>query len=968
MKPFLKQVAEHYLTSGVLAEHCFVFPSRRSMVFFKKYLSEIVADAGKGPLLAPLMMTVSDFFEKSSPLVKADRICQLLTLYECYRRLYPGAESLDEFIFWGDVILGDFSDVDKYMADPKSLFTNVADLKAIEDSYSYMTDVQKEAIRRFVKHFDGGIGYAGDGRTDVKQNFSRIWNILLPLYNDFHAALQEQGLSSEGHLYRTLAIRCAETPVADILAERFPRTKKFVFVGLTAPNACEKAVFRKMKDASLAEFCWDYSGDMIKDPENKSSFFISQYVEQFGQAFRIDPEGLETPRFNVVKVPSAVGQTKILPQLLDGYAEDDCAVVLPDENLLFPLLDSIPQSVGAVNVTMGCPMNSSGLYSLMRDICRMQLHMRVLPTGVGFYHKQVWDIFSDGLFKQMLQEDEAAQEIIRSVKAVRKYYVPQEDLGAHPLFSLVFRPVIAKQNEPDADQIRAFTDYLAEVVAEFARRMKSSGISSLEMDFAKDYWCSVVRLAKYDLPVLPSTFVKMLDSLLGGVSVPFNGEPLKGLQVMGPLETRLLDFRNVVILSANEGTFPRKSLSSSFVPAQLRKAFDLPTYEFQDAMWAYYFYRLICRAENVWLVYDSRTEGMSSGEESRFIKQLIYHYHLPVTQYVASADLKPLNHETKSVKKTPQIMDAIHHANMSASRLNDYRSCPLKFYYEIVERLGKEDEVSESLDNATLGDVYHNTMRALFMGEQEMLSDKPFDKTDKAGSRGMERVSLAYLREWLGRKEDIRRRIRSFICSQLGTNEVRGRDLVTAKIIERYVLQTIKRDIELLETSKVTFFEVVGLELPLGTTIDGFRFSGYIDRVDRIGDRLRVVDYKTGSDDPECLKVVEGKAEESVDNVFSDDYETRLKYKATFQFYIYDRLLSQSPGFSIGKLDNSMYATQKMFNSPIAVYPLDKDYYEFMGENLSELLAEIDDMSIPFSEATDQKACKYCDFKMICGK
>ncbi|MCQ2135725.1 MAG: PD-(D/E)XK nuclease family protein [Bacteroidales bacterium] len=970
MEPFLKQVARHYMEEGTLERKCFVFPSRRSMVFFRKYLSESVSAGAAGAIVAPMLMTVSDFFEKSSSLRKADRISQLLCLYECYSALYPHAESLDEFIFWGDVILGDFSDVDKYLADPTAVFTNVADLKDLQDDFSHLSPKQREALERFTGYFDRHV--PSKGHTDVKGNFAKVWNILAQLYVDFNESLRSKGLASEGQLYRSLAERCDQTPVVDLLSGRFPHTDKFIFVGLTAPNACEKKVFRKMRDASLAEFCWDYSGDMIKDPKNKSSFFLSKDIKMFGQAFKIDPDGLPDTKFNVVSVSSAVGQTKLLSKLLEGADENQSAVVLPDESLLFPLLDSVPEGVENVNVTMGCPMSSSRVYSLMRDIARMQLHIRMGSDGsASFYHKQVWDIISDGVFKQLTASDEKASAIIAKIKKERKYYIPQEDLQGHPLFDLVFRPVIEDMKLPDAEQIKKFSSYQAQIALFLGSSLKKSDASLLEIDFAKEYYCSLTNLSRYDLAVLPATYVKLLDSLLRSVSVPFNGEPLKGLQVMGPLETRLLDFKNVVILCANEGVFPRRNVSSSFIPSELRKGFDLPTYEFQDAMWAYYFYRLVCRAENVWMVYDSRTEGMSSGEESRFVKQLEYHFHVPLNRYVATSGLSAVAKIEKPLEKGDKYLETLSKARLSASSLSNYLDCPAKFYYRVIKGLKAEKEVAENLDAAMIGNVYHNTMRALYLSKEDMLSSAPFDKLRGGKTKDMERVDAAYLRSWLteGGKKIILDRIKSFICHELGTPEVKGRNLVTARVIEKYVIKTVERDLALLKEQNAAYFEIVGLELPVDAVLGGFKFTGVIDRVDRVGGSLRVVDYQTGKDaDPPALKVAVGHDSAIADKVFSDEYKDRKAVKAVLQFHIYDKMLREKKEFSSEKLHNCMYSALKLLQSPIQFHEVSKDFTKVMDERLNEVFDKIADPATEFTRTSDLEACGHCDYKILCGR
>ena len=982
MKPFLKQVADHFYASGDISRCCFIFPNRRSLVFFRKYLSDAVASSGDNgvPLLAPRMYAMGDFFAAAGGSVQADRITLLLTLYDCYARLNPKAESLDEFIFWGDVILGDFNDVDKYLADPKQLFTNVSDLKDMADDFSYLTETQREAMMSFVKHFKGGYGAVDQDKSKAKNAkvaFAHIWNLLYPLYCDFNRALEEKGLAYEGMIYRKLADRAVNESVADILLETFGRSvESYVFVGLNALNECEKTVMRRMKDAGIARFCWDYSGDMISDPLNKSSFFMSRNVADFGQDFNIDPEGVVRPVFNVVKVPSSYGQTKQVSGILQRTGEvgsgTDCAVVLPDEGLLMPLLNSIPPEVKDINVTMGYPMAYSELWSLMSDISKVQVHASRKGGAWRFYHKPVWDVFSNGLFCRLLDGEgmEKCRERVKRIMQDAHYYIKEDELKGFPLLEVLFTPVVQDMNAADAGQIRAFAEYQQRVISYIAPRLTSIPEMILELDFAKEYWCAVGRLKDMGLKVLPLTYIRLLDSLLSGVAVPFKGEPLKGLQIMGPLETRALDFRNVIIMSCNEGVFPRKNVSSSFIPPELRKGFGLPTYEFQDAVWAYYFYRLVTRAENVWLLYDSRTEGLKNGEESRYIKQLRYHFGVELNEYVADAEPgMPLGRD-KIVEKTPEMMGKIMSLSYSPSTIQNYISCPMKFYYTSVEKLKKEQEVAEIMDSGMIGTVYHNTMWALMTSEETMLSPEPMDKLKNDLINEEYKITKDYLKSWIGRQEDIKTKVETLMCQEMGVDEVTGRNLVISSVIVRYVTETLKRDIELLDKRGEDHFTIIGLERKCSVDMYGLRFYGVMDRVDRIGGGgpIRVVDYKSGSDDPSSLATEASLAEDVVEAIFSSDYDERKPHKAVLQFFIYDKMLEAAGMVRTDDVVNSMYATSNLFVSAPGVYGMEKEFADMLDKRLSALLAEICDPQVPFTMSEDIKACTYCDFRMICGR
>ena len=952
MKPFLKQVADHYYRSDNISERCFIFPNRRSMVFFKKYLSENAAsDLSAVPFKVPQMLTINDFFAKASGLKIADRITLLIELYRCYKKLNPKAESLDDFIFWGDVILGDFDDVDKYLVDPRQVFANIADFKQIQDTFSYLSDRQREALETFAGHFKE--------TSAVKESFLQIWNIMYPLYEDFNSLLEANGTAYEGMIYR----RLSKDP--EMLLSRLPASS-YVFVGLNALNECEKTVLTMLKHRGMAEFCWDWTGGMAADPKNKASFFMQKNVVDFPQAFGLEEQGHDVPEFNVLSVPSSYGQVKHLEHILEQVSDPsgkETAVVLPDESLLIPLLNSVPESVRDINVTMGYPLSASVVFVLMSDIARMQMHMRRKDNGWQYYHKHVWDILSNGLLD--------CKENADAVRKAGKFYIPQEDLEGHPLLKLIFRPVLTDLSSTDPDQTDAFAAYLQEILSGIVPLISDDDDSAIELEAAKTYYTAVNALRTMRLEILPSTFVRLLETLISGASVPFKGEPLKGMQVMGPLETRALDFRNVVVLSCNEGMFPRRSVSSSFVPPELRKAFYMPTYEYQDSVWAYYFYRMISRAEKVWLVYDSRTEGLKRGEESRYIKQLKYHYGLPLKQYVAHADLTTFEKEDDRVVKTGEIMDVINSMTYSVSAIQNYVFCPMKFYYQSILKIKKDEDVAESLDSRMIGNVYHNTMRALYFGAEAMQSDDPFEKMDVQPDKGVDEISVGYLEEWLSedRLDIITAKVESLMKAELNVDEIRGRDLVVRTVIVRYVLETLKKDVLLLQKVGADSFGIIGLEKKVWADICGCRFFGVVDRIDSVvPGTVRLVDYKSGADSPSVLAVTDETAEAVVSRIFDGTFQQRKDFKAALQFHVYGRMLKQAGIAEEGRMYSSLYSTSDIFRNVPAMFPESLTYSRLMDERLDGLLAELKNVEVPFERTRDTDACKYCDFKMICGR
>ncbi len=1005
MKPFLKQVAEHYLALGDISGRVFVFPNVRASLFFRKYLSELVSMSGR-PLLAPEIVTVSDLFLKGADLRCADRVSLLVELYRCYssalERRGHRAETLDEFIFWGDVILNDFNDIDKYLVNARDIFANISDLRNIQDDYSWLSETQRRAIEAFVSHFR-----AEDGRLKVdmssdhpapKESFLRIWDLLYPIYVEFNESLRSRGLAYEGMIYRQVA----RTGISG--------DSRYVFVGLNALNECEKELLTLLQKEGRAEFCWDYSSTMIRDPHNRSSFFMEDNVKRFPQAFTPDEgETLSPPAVNLLSVPSSVGQAKRLPDILrslaggedlSGFDAEDTAVVLPDEKLLVPLLNSIPPGIAAVNVTMGYPLKNSEVFVFVRALATLQMNVSRRAGEYYFYHKFVEAVFSNNVFRRLCDGDAVwteadaagdagggndfpALDCVKKIGREAKSYVPLADLSGCRLFRMVFSPVLGDDEASSAEASERLADYLLGILELCGRTYALSDEPGVETVFLREYCTKLTRLRDMHLDIKPATFFKTLVRLVSDISVPFAGEPLEGLQIMGPLETRCLDFRNVIVLSANEGVFPRRSVSSSFIPPELRRGFSLPTYEFQDAVWAYYFYRMIQRAENLWMVYDSRTEGVQSGEESRYLKQLQYDYRLKIHRFVTESP--ELTGQTpEPVRKTGEDLEIIRNFAFSASSLKVYLNCPVQFYYSYVRKLKEQQDVLDSMDRSTLGTVFHSLMQQLY-------------SEDGDGRTPRRTVTGDYLRGLLspGGRAAIRERAKSLICENLRSIELRGQDLVTCDIIVQYAVKTISHDLKLLGESGRDSFSVIGLErefvVPFRTGRNEFRLKGLIDRLDSFREGVvRVVDYKTGrvtDDDYRILNPgpASGRDEASpevsqavADKIFAPPQEDADKRgserpEVAFQFYIYNLLLRESSeGRAIvgeRRIENSVYSVARLFdgNGP-GCGALSREFCDRVTERLRDTLDSIADPEESFTHSKSTASCRFCSYRMICGR
>lgn len=971
MTPFLKQVAQHYLAGETdISKMIFVLPSQRAVVFFRKYLADCVGEMGGKPVIAPAAMPVNQFLGSFSDKVQADQLTLTMELYESYseicRERGVECETLDDFLFWGGVILSDFDDIDKYLVNAADLLRNVSDYKGMEDDLSYLTENQRKALEAFLHNFET--------KGPVKMKFARIWDMLGELYVRFNTRLDRKGLTYSGKACREVVRKIEEEGAEAVLHSIYPECGKVVFCGLNALCECEKKILSKLQDLNLAEFCWDYCDDWITNPQNKSSLFLKDFVLQFHNgSFKAEPCG-KHPHFDVISVPSGVGQAKFMHSLLsdqDVAPDQTTAVVLPDETLLQPLLNSLPERVTKVNVTMGYSLGGSSFMSLVSDIAMLQLRLRIKDDQAGFYHKMVWSIYTNNIFNLLCSEPERAA--LAQVKKKRRYYVVGEDLRCGELSSLIFTPVVTDLKTADVSTGKALADYFRKIFNFIGRAIASDEelkkAFALELDFAMESIKSVNLIDDKDLKVLPSTWIGLLLGALRGKSIPLKGEPLSGLQVMGPLETRALDFDRVYILSCNEGVFPRANISPSFVPPLLRAGFGLPTYEYQDAVWAYYFYRLIQRPSNVSLLVDSRTEGLQSGEQSRYIKQLHYHFGADITYKNAFASSSAA--ELKDTEtKTDEDVQKIRQMNFSASMLKQYLECPMAFYYGYVQGLREDDEVEESLGAGSIGNVYHNTMQKLY---------------EAAPGR---RVSIEYL-EGLLKKEcsTIEDTIAGEIISSVSTDQVSGRDLVTQRMIVDWVRRTLIHEIQLLRNAGKMEFELITAEGTLYGDFEGRSLKGRVDRIDSWSpDSVRLVDYKTGKVLKEDIEIDDESAQDIADRIFNVATDNAKRPEIAFQIFFYNLLMetlnirtraadselyARLTDGNVCHVVNSIYSTRAMMTeAPVDVYRNDT-FQKVMKEKLSALFAEMESTQVPWSkhvEGYQDNTCKNCSFKKICGR
>ena len=959
MKPFLYQVASLFYEKwgAEVSRLAFVFPNRRTGLFFQKYLSE-VADI---PLFSPTILTINDLFIQLSGKQSADRISMLFTLYDIYIRQSGSTETFDEFLYWGEMLLNDFDDIDKYMANARMLFSNVTDLREIENDFDFLSDEQIAAIRSFWSSF------YPRGDTPNQQQFLAVWQVLYDLYEEFRATLGAEGQGYEGMIFREVVESMERGESPDLPYEQI------VFVGLNALSVSEERFLAQLQKRKIADFYWDYVSDKVTDPDNKASYFVSRNRKSFPSSMKLPPEEKVKTEIEVIGIPSGIGQAKHVYTLLSDWCKEAemsseealrTAVILPDEHLLIPVLNAIPEQIRRINVTMGYPLAGTPVASLIEYILALQKNVRYIDRNPLFYFRDVLPVLNHRYI--LSTSPEIISSLVKEITENNKIYISHTELGKTPLLEILFTPVTG---------VEAFSDYLIKVLEELNKVMSALSdeeeedapqrTNDLEQEFIFHYFTTVNRMkevmkdARIEMKI--DTFFRLLKRVTDTITIPFHGEPLSGLQIMGVLETRALDFDRLIILSMNEGIFPQRKAANSFIPYNLRRGFGLPTYEHQDSVWAYHFYRLIERASHVSLLYDTRSNGLQTGEVSRFVHQLHYHYEVPmrdklVVYNVSSSKTPPL-----AVPKREDIMrrlDAYRKGGskaISASAINTYLDCPLKFYFSVVEGIREEEEVSETIESDVFGSILHKVMEELykpFQGKMVTVDLLKAIRKDTALLTGA--IARAFASEFF--KTEV---VRSLT----------GQNYLIGEMIRKYVEKILERD------GKLTPFVYIESERKINGLISlsdhsEIRLKGFIDRVDEVRDAIRIIDYKSGSGTTTFS---------SIESLFNKEEKDRAK--AVMQVFMYCWMYAHFTENKGKTIQPGIYYVRSLFSDPFdpSVYHRIErgksekvedfsGYAQAFEEGLRGCLDEIFNPEIPFTQTPTGKACSYCPFKGICGK
>lgn len=933
MKPFLQQVAQlFYQEKGTNIEQTlFVFPSRRASVFFQQYLLEIAEET----FFAPACYTISDFFRLLTPEYESeDKLGLLFRLYRNYKCITGSNESFDSFMSFGEIILKDFNDIDNYLVNAQHLFTNLADLKELDDT-SYLTQEQKAALETY-------LGYISKSDKEFQSQTGEIWSKLYQLYKKFSEELLAEKLTYDGMQHR---IAC-QLPHLSL-----PACDEVVFVGFNALDGATRMLFKRLQEQNIADFYWDYQSEYINDAKNKAHYFMEDNVKNFPSKHTLHLEPLSTPTINMVSVPSSIGQTKYVAQLLKDNVQNptSTAVILANEQLLIPMLYAMPQDA-AVNITMGYPLKQTSVRKLIDDYLLLQ----ITSNEDGFYHTHVEAILNHPYIKKMY-----ATTLNELNPLVHQQLRVQPSLlqAASDDFAFIFSKVDS-------------TKWLEQVEALLC---KLTDINNLDKELVEEARLTLVRLqgllqANSDIDLKPTTLLLLIRKLLMNVTLSFVGEPIHGLQMMGMLETRCLDFNRLIIASFNEGIYPKKDSINTYIPYSIRSHFGLPTTEHQDAVYAYNFYRLIQRANQVYLLYDTRKDNSgTTGEISRFAKQLEYVYRHPDIKKISVNCTSNIQQITPiELKHTEEVrhkvLTFLTENGLSASALNNFISCPLKFYLANIERINFEDTISEELQANQFGTIYHYIMEHLYapFAKKEVLS-VDIDKliNDKKQIDHLTQCAYVATLYKLRKQDEIEKHL---------PYPLKGIQGLTAEIIKAYVIASLKQDkartpfiYQASEKSMTQSIKVTGIEQPI-------KLKGFADRIEEKDGYIQVYDYKTSNNTE--VKVITD-AEKDIRNLFKGDTIKKGPDKILQLCFYY--LLSEKE-YNTSNIKVHLYFVKNVFDNTdvfnhTTERTLPNGWKEIFIEELNSCIQRMLDVNQFMTTAKEgSKVCEYCKFKAICGR
>ena len=943
-----------------LADVTVVFPNRRARLFF----DDCIANCCAQPIWSPKYTTIEELFLSQSDLKPADRIEMVTLLHSIYTNELKSNEkhsdeqhsdeSLDSFWSWGELMLADFDDVDRNLAPADQLFSLLREQRELTDD-SFLTDKQREALNEFFK------GMRSSQSTQLRERHLAIWSVLGNIYNRFTKELEDKGLGYNGMIQRRV--------IKNMNTERFTASK-YVFVGFNSLDKAERALFKAIQSAGKAMFYWDYDPAYTEvSLQHEAGRFLRDNLRDFPNELPATAfDGLHKAKLTIVETSTDNAQARFIPQWLDSLnlkkAGRETAVVLADESLLQPVLHSIPKDkVDKVNITMGYSLTETSLYSLVSALLDMQ---RLAARNRGRYSIQTLGRVLGNPMTTGLCPD--APALLEDLRRSRRMFPDIQALTEHPQLAVMFTPATSNQ-----ELLQYLLKVLKALVPAIREREDDKLFQPLNQESLYRIYTQISRLNSLmesgNLQLQTETLCRLIRSILSSTTVPFHGEPAIGMQVMGLIETRNLDFKNVLLLSAQEGTLPRSSQNASFIPYNIRLAFGLTTMQDKSAVSSYNFHHLIQRAENVTMVYNGNTEasGLAKGQMSRYLLQLILSGN-GVERVLLKADktdtglLEPL-----TIHKTPDVMERLRLRGMrglAPSALNEFMNCKLKYYYDQIAELSKPDDTDTEIDNAVFGTLFHksaeiayNELKDKNNGEitKEMLTDLMSD--DK-------------------HLDNIIRQAFDSAYFKKGTTDPKdysGIQSINYDVIKKYLIQVLRMDANLyapftyLGSEERNFLLPITVTTPDGQEFDA-RLKGAIDRMDYKNNITRIVDYKTGSPH---------KYPQSVDIMFPQD---KPRHEQAFQIMFYAYVVSKC-------LERD---GQDCSLAPVLIYTralsnrTKEDLYYHVGNDviqdfktqlsdqfeakLQELLSQLYDPEDTFSPTDKTETCRYCDFNQLCGR
>ncbi|ADV44474.1 PD-(D/E)XK nuclease family protein [Bacteroides helcogenes] len=989
MTPFLQLVA-HDLHSKIgddLSRTAIVFPNKRASLFFNEYL----AAESTRPLWSPAYVSISELFRRLSPLKQGDPIRLTCELYKVFRQETRSEETLDDFYFWGELLISDFDDADKNLVDAARLFANLRDLKDIMDDQDFLDPEQEEAIRQFFLNF------SIEKRTELKARFISLWDKLGDIYHRYRENLTRLGIAYEGMLYRN---------VIEQLDTDQLRYDRYVFVGFNVLNKVETHFFLRLQDAGKAMFYWDYDTFYTRMPHQQTPPYNHEAGEFILRNLKLFPNQLPETAFDTLRLPKQVtfisaptenAQARHLPQWIrettgtqraeeatsrerkdgtddtlrtkaaanDGITkEKENAVVLCNESLLLPVLHSIPPTVKNVNITMGFPLVQTPVYSFINSL--MELQTTGYRSDTGRYTYEAVLAVLKHPYTRLLSP--LAETLERQLTQNNRFYPLPSELRQDTFLTRVFTP----QSSISALCLY-LTDLLREVTVIYRRKDDSDDIFNqlYRESLFKSYTIANRLLNLIETEELnglrTDTLKRLLGRLLTSANIPFHGEPAIGMQVMGVLETRNLDFRNLIILSLNEGQLPKAGGEASFIPYNLRRAFGMTTIEHKNAVYAYYFYRLVQRAENITLLYSTASDGMNRGEMSRFMLQFLIESPHDISLRYLEAGQSPQSTREIRIDKTPEILERMYRtydirrnskALFSPSALNAYLDCRLKFYYRYIAQLKAPNEVSAEIDSALFGTIFHYSAQLAYEAlttHGKEIRKEALEALLKNDTRLQSYVDNAFKKEF-------------FHVPSTEQPEYNGTQLIHSKVIASYLRQLLRNDLQYapfnMEAMEKPVDETIETDTPLGKLL--LKIGGTIDRMDSKGDTLRIVDYKTGG---------VPKIPENIEQLFTPS-TSRPNY--IFQTFLYAAIMCRKQPLKVApallyihKAASESYSpviemgAPRQPKIPISNFALHEDEFR---ERLQTLLREIYSRETPFDQTEDTKQCEFCDFRSLCKR